>query len=697
MPGARVLKSLPALCLVFAQTLGAQAAPAEKPTVPPMVEAPMTEAPTSPAAPTGTAPAASVPPPVTTAPPLAGGVAAIDDAASPAATVLPPDERALLQALVDGIVQSLRREHELPALALSVVRDDGLMLAKGYGFADVAAQRPVVADSTLMRIGSVSKTFIWTAVMMLVERGQIDLDADVNRYLKVVRIADAFGTPVTMRQLMHHRAGFEDSMRLFSVADDDPRTLVELLAQQQPARVYAPGLRTSYSNWGSALAAQIVADVSGRTYGEFLQQEILDPLGMHATTFVAPAKLDPEARARLATGYRAEHGALGLQDYMQIGAYWPAGGIAATATDMARWMRFHLNGGELEGVRLMTADTHARMWTRAYDDRADAPDLAHGFQDRSYHGLRLLGHGGATSAFYTNMVLVPELKLGIFVSQNSRQTRLSVNQLPELIVDQIRGDGYQPAMAATAGEPGALAEVAGSYLQNRRVFASFAAVFSLDAIAQVQAVGPDALVLAQDDKSTQYLRVGKQRDVFESAAGARIAFVREGNQVVALADSSGVHTLEKVAIFNHPHALLGALAGSLLLALTTLLGFWWRLGRGPAYGQGPAATVAASASLLATLVLAGFAVTVARLLADLSNSGSAAFAASYPQPSMLHVHYAGWGIAAAAALLWVTLLPAWKASGWGLWRRLHYTLYALLLGLTAYQLWHWRVIAAPVY
>ncbi len=261
MPGARVLKTLPALCLVLAQALAAQEAPTVAPAAPPVVEAPLPEALTSPAAAANSAssipsaaPAVSVTPPVTTAPPSAGGITAIDEPASPAATVLPPDERALLQARVDAIVQSVQREHDLAALTVSVVRDDALWVAQGYGLADVASARPVVAETTLFRIGSVSKTFIWTAVMMLAERGQIDLDADVNRYLKVVRIADAFGTPVTMRQLMHHRAGFEDSLRLFTVRDDDPRTLVDLLKRSSSRRGCtrrgcAPRIRTGARRW----------------------------------------------------------------------------------------------------------------------------------------------------------------------------------------------------------------------------------------------------------------------------------------------------------------------------------------------------------------------------------------------------------------------------------------------------------------
>jgi CubicO group peptidase (beta-lactamase class C family) len=541
----------------------------------------------------------------------------------------------------------------------------------------------------------VSKTFTWTAVMMLVERGLIDLDADVNSYLKSVRIAEAFGAPVTMRHLMHHRAGFEDSLRVFAVGDDDPRSLAQLLSEHQPARVYAPGQRTSYSNWGSALAAQIVADVSGLDYAAFLQREILDPLGMRATTFIAPSKLDAQTRAALATGYKAQQGALGVQNYMQLGAYWPAGGLACTASDMARWMRFHLNGGELDGVRLMRAETHRSMWTRGYDDRPAGADLAHGFQDRSYRGLRLLGHGGATAAFFTNMVLVPELSLGIFVSQSSQQTRLSVSQLPELLIDQLADRHYAPALAAEPGAAAAMAEFAGTYVPNRRVFSSFAAVLGLVNTLRVSAIADGTLLVAGGGQAHQYRRLESDRDTFESAEGARLAFVREGQAVVALADGSGVHSFEKAHGLNHPTTITGALAVATLLALTTLLGFWWRLGRGTDYGQGLAAGVAASASILGALAMLGLVATLA-MLAQVSMDVSA-MPGSYPPPSMRYVHYAAWAVAGVAGFGLLALWPAWRADGWGFWRRTHFSLFALTLALLAYQLWQWRLFGAPVY
>lgn len=600
-----------------------------------------------------------------------------------------------LSAYVDGVISSFQREHGLAALTVAVVKDDALLLGRAYGFSDIAGSRRAEAERSLFRIGSVSKTFIWTAVMMLVERGLLDLDADLNGYLKQVKVDEAFGQPVTMRQLMHHRGGFEDSLRLYAVADDDTRSLAVLLAEHQPKRVYPPGTRTSYSNWGAALAAQVVEDVAGEPYGVFLQREILDPLGMRDTLWTPPAQLDAALRERLATGYKKDQGALGVQGYMQIAAYWPAGGIASSATDMARWMRLHLNAGELDGVRLMSSETHARMWTRGFDDRIAAADLAHGFDDRHYRGLRLLGHGGGTAAFLTNMVLVPELRLGIFVSQSSTFTSALIINLPELVIDHLRGDAFQPALKEEAGEAGGVDEFAGTYLQNRRVFSSFAALFGSASTTTVAQISADVLVLEGSSGSRQYRRVGAERDVFEAANGGRIGFVRADGQVVAMADSSGVHTSEKVGPVQAPMTLFIVVGAALLLALSSLLGFWWRLNRPSRHSF--ASSTAAFIGLVSSLSVLLFAVSAAVMAQQMSDLDISKLAGNYPSAAMLYTHYAGWLVAGCGAAMLFALWPVWWGSGWGLWRRLHFSVFAVVLALLGFLLWQWRVIGAPVY
>ena len=596
---------------------------------------------------------------------------------------------------VDGLVRTLMREHGLGGLTLSIVHDDDLALARGYGLADIEGARPVDPDDTLFRIGSVSKTFTWTAVMMLVERGLIDLDADLNDYLTQFEIARAFREPVTLRQIMHHRGGFEDTLRLFAVADDDPRTLAELLAEHQPRRVFAPGTRTSYSNWASALAALVVENVSGRPYGDFLQDELLTPLGMDRTTWAAPAQMDSVTRARLASGYQSAHGALDLQGFMQIGAYWPAGGMASTATDMARWMRFHLNGGELDGVRLMQADTHEQMWTRAFPDRPLVADLAHGFQDRIYRDLRAIGHGGGTAAFLTNMVMVPELGLGVFFSHNSTHTTAPIRHLADLVIDQVAGFDPPPfQLTEDADGAEALAELAGTYLNNRRVFSTFAAVFSAAGPIRLTPHSADSLSLSGGGETTHFQRLDK--DVFVAADGARLGVVRdERGRVQAVADGSGVHTLERMGWFGNPMTLFTAFGLAFGLSLTHLLGFWRRVGRGVYPGFSARMAGAAAGLGVATVIV--LLIAVIALATGLAQFDLSTMPDTYPQPLMFVVHYSGWAVAAAAGLMLLAQWPAWSGSGWGWFKRLHFGLFTLVLIFVSIQLWQWRVIGAPVY
>ena len=385
----------------------------------------------------------------------------------------PSREDAVLEAYVDGLIEAHRREHDTPGVTVSLVKDGRLLFAKGYGLADIESGRRVSGHETLFRIGSVSKTFVWTAVMMLAERGALNLDADINLYLKDMTIPDAYGAPITMNDLMAHRAGFEDTFSVFTVGDDTDLTLTEALKAHMPKRVFAPGARTSYSNWGTALAAKIVEDVSGVSFSEFLRNEMLTPLAMTKTALEGPSVMSANMRGRLSAGHDVKNGAAETANYMEIGPYAPVGGIAASASDLAVWMLLHLGEGEYDGVRLMSPQTHQRMWDRAFKDRLDGADLAHGFFAKNYRGYEVYGHGGATSAFYTYMALVPELDLGVFVSQNATNDRTLVSDLSDLVIDRVGGQRSSGATHTSEAMAATAKDYEGAYLINRRSFSRF--------------------------------------------------------------------------------------------------------------------------------------------------------------------------------------------------------------------------------
>lgn len=608
-------------------------------------------------------------------------------------TTLPIEYHDLAE-YIDGVIKSQRRGNSLSGVTVSVVQNDSLIFARGYGMADIEKERPVLADSTLFRIGSVSKTYTWTAIMILVEEGLLDLDTDVNHYLNEVEIEEAFDEPVTLRHLMSHRAGFEDTFRLFAVADDDPRSRSELLSEHQPERVFPPGLRTSYSNWGSALAAQIIEDITGTSYKTFIRERILNPLELNHTILDLPDEMSPEIRDNLADGYKTGQGALNHQGAMQIGAYWPAGGISATAADMARWMKFHLNGGELDGVRLLSEETHQQMWTRAYNDRPHGADVSHGFQDLNYRGLRLLGHSGGTAAFLTNMILVPELNLGIFISQNSAESYKPVMQFPNLVIDHIQGESYQPFLVEES-ETEELDELAGTYLNNRRVFSTFSAIMGLASVSTLTPVSDQALTLSSMGEETYYVQVPNQPDVFEDADGLRLSVIRDdGGSVKALADGMGVHTMERVGFFKNPNTFFFTFGLTVLLSVTTLLGAWRRFGRGNS--PGVYSRIAGFISFLASLSVFTFVAAVITLAISFTGFDISQMSGNYPSTSMFFTHYAGWFTAIMTLAMLAGLWPAWTNSTWSTLRRLHFTLYVLVLVFFIALLWQWRVIGATV-
>ncbi|MEL7488896.1 MAG: serine hydrolase domain-containing protein, partial [Pseudomonadota bacterium] len=222
---------------------------------------------------------------------------------------------------LDGYVAAHMVDHFPPGLFVAIAtKDEALILP--YGVANFETGE-AATDETLFRIASISKTFVWTSVMMLVDEGLIDLDTDVNVYLKNIKIPDAFGAPVTMNDLMAHRAGFEDTLGDF-FSGHAGLTTEEMLIRQMPKRVAPPGLRVSYSNWGTTLASQIIADVSGVPFDAFVRQRIFAPLGLDETTLRDPALSASAARnpadldARTARPHVMEEGAPTPVDYASV-------------------------------------------------------------------------------------------------------------------------------------------------------------------------------------------------------------------------------------------------------------------------------------------------------------------------------------------------------------------------------------------
>ncbi len=326
-----------------------------------------------------------------------------------------PLEPADLQAFFDGVFPLQLERSDVAGASVLVMQNGNVLFRKGYGFADLTAKKAVDPDSTVFRLASISKLFTWVSVMQLEEQGKLDLDTDVNRYLDF-RIQPAFNKPVTLRNLMTHTGGFEEVLDDIIVLDPKKQpTLRDDLIDNQPRRLFPPGVIPAYSNYGVGVASYIVQRISGEPFEQYVQDHIFTPLGMTHSSFYQP--IQKSLAGFVSEGYRSStlKPAVGFEMLNPVGA----GGLSSTAADMGRFGQALLNGGELDGKRILRPETLALMWTPQFRASDQLPPICMGFYQDWRNGLRWIGHEGDLIAFHSLFFVEPTQKIVLFVSYNS--------------------------------------------------------------------------------------------------------------------------------------------------------------------------------------------------------------------------------------------------------------------------------------
>jgi CubicO group peptidase (beta-lactamase class C family) len=388
---------------------------------------------------------------------------------SPAATLTKAD----LDAWLDGYLPYALEAGDIAGAVVVVVKDGQVVTQRGFGFADVHARRPVDPASTMFRPGSISKLFTWTAVMQLVQAGKLDLDKDVNTYLDY-KIPPRDGKPITLRNLMTHTAGFAEQAKYLITYD--PGSLPNLegaLKRSVPERIYAPGAMAAYSNYGAALAGYIVQRVSGEPFDDYIARHIFAPLGMTHSSFKQP--LPGNLQGYMSKGY-----GVASQDpqSFELIALSPAGALSASGTDMARFMMAHLaNGGPL-----LSAQTTQLMHAPANTPIPGLPAMALGFYHEDRNGQTIVGHGGDTDEFHSDLHLYVDRGVGLYMSFNSAGKDGAAHVVRQKMFDYFT-DRYFPApdstlpTQATAREHGEA--LSGHYVSSRASAFSFMRLVAL--------------------------------------------------------------------------------------------------------------------------------------------------------------------------------------------------------------------------
>ncbi|MDZ4776949.1 MAG: serine hydrolase domain-containing protein [Alphaproteobacteria bacterium] len=610
--------------------------------------------------------------------------------AAVAASAPPIVEDASLEPFIDGVVQTTMHTERIAGVSVVVVRDGRVVLLKGYGVADEAGRR-IDPERTLFRIASISKTFTWIAMMQLVEQGKVDLNKPANDYLPAqLRIPDDGQTsPVLVRHLMTHSAGFEDLVagHLFIPDPALAAPLVNALEHHRPRRVRPPGSASVYSNYATALAGAIVQHVTGQTFEDHVETTILTPLGLQSTTFREPypmalvqgrglpSPMSPALAADLSEGFRWSGGAFAKQPFEFVVQFAPAGSVSTTAADMGRYLQALMAGGN--GV---LKPESVALFAREKPLLANAPGVngvAWGMlQSHSPGGWRAWGHGGDTLRFHSELAIYPELKLGVFVTTNTTSGGALRDFLPGAIADRVGGanPAVTPAPAPDPEQRAALRRFAGAYMVDRRSYSNAERAFCLvNCAINVQVAANGQLILSGGGGASRLAPLdaadrggGVIVHRFRNLdSGETAAFVERDGKIVRYISAGGVNRATRISLFAGADGFFAIALLGLLAALAAVISGVSRL------------LAPTQPSARARLVGVFLPLTGAAWLAALIGYGIYFQRASVDEWVVMadwpgEFAFGAWAGAVAAALTVLCVLAvavAWMGANWSVWRR----------------------------
>lgn len=608
-----------------------------------------------------------------------------------------------LAAFVDGVVATHLANDHVAGATLAIVRGGRTVLLRGYGIA-APDGTPVDPARTLFRIGSISKTFTWVAILQHAEAGRLSLDDPVNDHLpEALYMSARGGEPVRIRHLMTHTPGLEDSAlgHLFARTPEDVLPLADYLATYVPRQVRPAGETAVYSNYGAALAGLIAARLAGSDFETLVESAIYGPLGMRRSSFREPV---PDALARerglplpmspvladeVAQRFAWKNGGFEPRGFEYISGIGPAGAMSSTAADMALWMQALLGGGANAQGRILPETMAAALRETLFANGEGVPGIAHGLLEYDLPGgFRGIGHGGATLGFQSNMVLVPELDLGIFVSTDTPTGFKLVYDLPQRLIAEF----FAPARKLPAADPELVAragQLAGQYLPMRRNHGAIEGLLALPGIAAVSVDPEGWLLVTQGGETTRYGALGG--NIFREVEGSRKIGFRtdDSGRATHLLDSFGIMPMERIGFFGGATWFSLILSAAAAGGIGALVGAWLRRRREIAQTPGESWAGRLMPALGAAWLLFLLAATLA--IAGLSQDTEQAIFA-YPGGA---VKLMAW-LAFLAGLLTLGglagLVPVWRSRSWPLWRRLRHSALVLVSLAATLTLLHWNVI-----
>ena len=356
----------------------------------------------------------------------------------------------------DAYVNAAIKTWNVPGLAIAIVRNDSVIYAKGYGVQDVNKRTPV-DERTIFAIGSSSKAFTAASIAMLVDEKKVELDAAATKYLSNFQLSDPYVTrEITVRDLLSHRSGLARGELAWYGSGFDRDEIVRRVRFLQPS--WSLRSQFGYQNIMYIAAGQIAAHVSGMSWDEFVQQRLLTPLGMAASTTTIRGL---EARTNVASPHAEVDSVVRAIAWRNIDNAGAAGSINSNAVDMSQWVRLQLNNGKIGGKRLISSRLVEEMHspqtiiridsaTREYNAETHFSSYGLGWFLEDYRGREVLHHGGNVDGFSALVAMLPEEKFGFVILTNMNGTGLPAALMHKVFDLQLRapardwsGDGYK--------------------------------------------------------------------------------------------------------------------------------------------------------------------------------------------------------------------------------------------------------------
>lgn len=344
------------------------------------------------------------------------GLAAVNAPGQTAPT--PPADLTRLQTKLEPKITEAISRGFLPGIAIGVVKNGKLIYAKGFGVARLGTNTPVTSRS-LFHMASVTKTFVATAVMQLVEQGKIDLDAPVTRYLPYFKMDDERYRDIKIRQMLSHTSGIPDTTNYHwdkpEYDDGALERFVRSTANQK--LLFTPGQNFAYSNTAYEILGDVISKVSGESFEDYVQHFILTPLGMKDSTLLVR-----QANSALLTSpHIQESGKLVVSKIFPYNrAHAPSSTLYSNIEDMGRWALANLNHGELDGRRILKRETAELMWRPVVNAFNMKEGIAWFVGD--VQGHRLVMHDGGDVGFESRLLLAPDDSVAVVAMSNYAAT-----------------------------------------------------------------------------------------------------------------------------------------------------------------------------------------------------------------------------------------------------------------------------------